>query len=114
MARVVLPSYVPRPPKQHSRRSCPGHRAWVRKHYCSVPGCKRMPVECAHVRVGADGGVGLKPSDCWAISLCEHHHREQHSIGERAFEQRHDIDLSEIAREFARRSPYARKLGLHL
>jgi hypothetical protein len=52
----------------------------------------------------------LKPSDTWAISLCEHHHREQHSIGERAFEQRHDIDLSEIAREFARRSPFASKL----
>jgi hypothetical protein len=69
-----------------------------------------MPIECAHVRSGTDGGVGLKPSDCWAISLCEHHHREQHSIGERAFEQRHDIDLLEIAREFAKRSPYAWKL----
>jgi hypothetical protein len=69
-----------------------------------------MPVECAHVRVGTDGGVGLKPSDCWAISLCEHHHVEQHSIGEPAFEERYDIDLSAIAQEFARRSPYSLKL----
>jgi hypothetical protein len=110
MARTVLPGYIPKPAKLRTTRSCPAHRAWVRKHYCSVPGCKRLPIECAHVRSGTDGGLGLKPSDTWAISLCEHHHREQHSIGERAFEQRHDIDLSEIAREFARRSPFASKL----
>src|SRR4029079_7119319 len=110
MARTVLPGYIPKPAKLRTTRSCPAHRAWIRKHYCSVPGCKRLPIECAHVRTGTDGGTGLKPSDKWSISLCEHHHREQHSIGERAFEQRHDIDLSELAQEFARRSPFASKL----
>lgn len=110
MSRLVLPGYAPQKPKQRSPRSCPAHRAWVRKHYCCVPGCKRMPTECAHVRNGTDGGMGMKPSDKWAISLCEPHHLEQHAIGERAFEDRYDIDLSELACEFARRSPYAVKL----
>lgn len=110
MARTVLPSFVPKRPKQRSCRSCPGHRAWIRKHHCSVPGCKRLPIECAHVRNGTDGGTGLKPSDKWTISLCAYHHREQHSIGEFAFEQRYDVDLTQLAEEFARRSPHALKL----
>jgi len=110
MTRLVLPSYIPQPPKPRTSRSCPAHRAWVRKHYCSVPGCKRTPIECAHVRSGTGGGMGLKPSDKWAISLCGHHHLEQHAIGEAAFEARYDISLIELAREFARHSPHALKL----
>jgi hypothetical protein len=35
---------------------------------------------------------------------------EQHQIGERAFEKRYGVDLRELAQEFARRSPNARRL----
>jgi hypothetical protein len=69
----------------------------------------QLPVECAHVRLGTDGGIGLKPSDCWSISLCQTHHAEQHRIGEAAFEVKHSLDLVAIAREFARASPHWRK-----
>ena len=93
-----------------AERSCPGHRAWVRRHHCSVPGCERRPIECAHVRRGTGGGVALKPSDRWVISLCSFHHAEQHRIGERSFERRHGLDLVELAREFARCSPHNRSL----
>jgi hypothetical protein len=61
-------------------RTCAAHRAWVRRHYCCVPGCRQRPIECAHVRGGTDGGLGLKPSDKWTISLCQTHHIEQHHI----------------------------------
>jgi hypothetical protein len=110
MSRLVLPGYVPQPKKTISQRSCAAHRSWVRKHFCCVPGCRRTPIECAHVRNGTDGGMGLKPSDKWAISLCEHHHLEQHAIGEAAFEARYDISLIELAREFARHSPHRGRL----
>jgi hypothetical protein len=70
-----------------------------------VPGCLTLPIECAHVRSGTDGGVALKPSDRWAISLCHEHHAEQHRNGEAAFEKRHGIDLVKIAEDFARLSP---------
>ena len=70
-----------------------------------------MPIECAHVRGGTDGGTGLKPSDRWALSLCAFHHREQYKIGERAFQARHGIDLYALAMEFARRSPHRQKLS---
>jgi hypothetical protein len=111
MGKLVLPGYISQLRKVRSLRICPAHRAWVRKHYCCVPGCKRMPVQCAHVRNGTDGGMGMKPSDKWAISLCDYHHLEQHSIGEAAFQDRYDIDLVDLAREFARRSPFKLKLG---
>lgn len=61
------------------------------------------------MRRGTDGGLGLKPSDRWTISLCQFHHLEQHAIGEAAFEARHDINLLDLAKEFARRSPSLRK-----
>ncbi|WP_376959691.1 hypothetical protein ABNQ39_07210 [Azospirillum sp. A26] len=64
-----------------------------------------MPIEAAHVRTGTDGGVGMKPSDKWSISLCKDHHAEQHNIGEPAFERRHAIDMKALAREFAAASP---------
>jgi len=40
----------------------------------------------------------------------EHHHREQHSIGEEAFEQKYDLGIFELALEFALSSPTQVKL----
>lgn len=111
MADVWLPERL-RKEKRHDPRSCPAHRAWVRRHHCSVSSCARLPIECAHVRGGTDGGIGIKPSDRWCVSLCSYHHAEQHRIGERAFELRYDLDLGELAKEFARRSPHRRIITL--
>jgi hypothetical protein len=111
MPELSFPRLLPKQGPKQNLRVCPGHRAWVRRHCCSVPGCSRRPIECAHVRHGTDGGTGIKPSDKWAISLCEFHHREQHQIGERAFERLYAIDLVALAEAFARRSPHRAKLA---
>jgi len=105
-----LPERLPRRERRRDTRSCAAHRAWVRQHRCSVPQCQNLPIECAHVRSGTDGGQGLKPSDRWCISLCQRHHHEQHRVGERAFEVRHGICLVDLARAFAARSPHWRRL----
>lgn len=105
-----LPKRLERKRDAPAPRECPAHRAWVRRHHCCVPGCLQRPIECAHVRTGTDGGTALKPSDRWTVSLCWQHHREQHHIGERAFETRYGINLHELAIEFARRSPHGKKL----
>lgn len=110
MFKAQLPPRILRERTAHEKRTCPAHRAWVRTHHCSVPGCKRVPTECAHVRRGTDGGIGLKPSDQWALSLCSEHHREQHALGEAAFEKRYELCLMEIAARFARYSPHWKKL----
>jgi hypothetical protein len=101
-----LPRKIERKSRRKDARINASHRAWVRRHHCSVPGCMLLPIECAHVRGGTDGGMGLKPSDHWAISLCQRHHAEQHRVGEQEFERRYDIDLTAIARQFSGRSPH--------
>ena len=107
----LLPERLARPATgSREERSCPGHRAWVRRHHCIVPGCLVSQIECAHVRRGTDGGVGLKPSDRWTVSLCRTHHAEQHRVGEQEFERRYGLDLARLASEFARLSPHRRQL----
>lgn len=110
MRETKLPPRVAHTGCSRGVRNCPAHRAWVRRHHCSVQGCERLPIECAHVRRGTDGGTSFKPSDKWVVSLCSEHHREQHAIGESAFEKRHGICLRELATLFARRSPHWQKL----
>lgn len=110
MLEVRFPKRLGRVKGGRDDRVCVAHRAWVRRHHCSVPGCLGSPIECAHVRGGTDGGLALKPSDRWVISLCANHHIEQHSIGEKSFESRYAIDLIALATAFARRSPHRHRL----
>jgi hypothetical protein len=112
MANLRLPNRVRTAKPRDPSRYCPAHRAWIRKHHCCVPNCQRLPIECAHVRVGTDGGTALKPSDRWCISLCRLHHAEQHRLGEIRFEKQHCICLADLAEIFARRSPHSRILGI--
>lgn len=111
MPEVRFPPRIGPVGQRTTKRSCEPHRRWVRKHRCSVRGCRQGPVECAHVRCGTDGGLGLKPSDLWTISLCCFHHQEQHQIGERTFELKYDLNLRALASEFARRSPHRMRLA---
>lgn len=107
----MLPRRIPRETMGREKRiRSPGHLAFVRDHACCVPGCDGRPIEAAHVRNGTDGGLGMKPGDQWAISLCSSHHREQHQTGEVSFARRHGIDLLALAREFAAKSTHRAKL----
>ena len=47
-----------------------------------------------------------KPHDKWCLPLCRGHHREQHHIGEPAFEFSYGIDMKAIAEGLAARSPH--------
>ena len=108
MPTLRLPEILKRAKLSKASRDFSAHRAWVVKHKCSVPACDQLPIECAHVRRGTGGGMGLKPSDAWCVSLRCQHHAEQHRIGEIAFEKRYGVELVALAREFARRSPHWR------
>ena len=96
--------------KDAGKRS-PAHRKWVRGHACSACG-SQTAIECAHVREGTDGGMGMKPSDRWTISLCAECHRKQHQWGEGTFERHHKINMKALAEAFAAKSPHKSKLGL--
>ena len=90
----------------------PGHRAFVRKHTCIVPGCDQGPIECCHVRAGIDpdgrGGTGLKPHDKWTFPGCHEHHAEQHRIGEKAFAAKYKINPIETAKALWQADTYHR------
>ena len=87
----------------------PAHRAWVRGFACCACGA-HAPIECAHVRTGTDGGMGVKPSDAWCIALCRSCHQRQHQIGEVSFEAENGINLIELAKAFFSRSPHKHKI----
>ena len=101
----MLPKRIAKKPRREAQVRCPAHRAWVRSHTCSISGCDGRPIECAHVRIGTDGGTGLKPGDGFCLSLCSTHHRESHSLGEESFERKHGLDLKKLAAKFAAASP---------
>lgn len=107
----MLPRRIPRETMGREKRiRSPAHLGWVRSHACCVPGCDGRPIEAAHVRLGAHAGLGQKPDDSFAVSLCSAHHAESHRTGEATFQTRHGIDLLALAREFAARSPHRDKL----
>jgi hypothetical protein len=91
--------------KQDSGKRSPAHRAWVRGHACCACGSE-VAIECAHVRDGTGGGMSMKPSDRWCISLCRDCHQKQHKSGEGSL----GIDMKALAVEFVKRSPHRTKL----
>lgn len=107
---MTLPARISRKSdKAEKPRRSPAHRAWVRGHACSACG-SQSGIECAHVRIGTDGGVGIKPSDRWCISLCKNCHAQQHMIGETSFSAVWKINMKALAEEFYRASPHRHKL----
>ena len=106
----MLPQRIKRDSgKKDAGKRSPAHRTWVRGHACCACGATAA-IECAHVREGTDGGMGLKPSDRWTISLCRDCHTRQHQIGEGPFQAEHKINFKALAAEFLAKSPHRFKL----
>lgn len=105
----MLPNRIAKKPKRTARWRSPAHRSWVRSHACCACGSSQN-IECSHVRLGTDGGMGLKPSDEWTISLCRTCHSMSHNVGEATFARENKIDLKALAQEFIKKSPHKHKL----
>ena len=70
--------------KRPNSRLRPKHHEFIRRLPCLACG-RAAPSECAHVRTGTDGGIGLKPASRFTLPLCTECHRRQHSTGELTF-----------------------------
>lgn len=74
---------------------------WIRQLPCIVTG--RLGVEAAHISYAEPSygklgrGMGSKESDRWVVPLCPAEHRNQHSMGERAYWSLHGIDPCVVA-----------------
>lgn len=102
---MALPARITKP-RREQRIRCPSHLKWVRGFECCVDGCQERPIEAAHVRLGSHAGIGQKPDDTKAISLCSSHHAESHNIGEASFAVKYKLDLHLLADLFAAKSPH--------
>ncbi len=86
---------------------------FVRKHACSMCGSD-VHIQAAHVRNGSGAGMGQKPDDWRAVSLCaggNHEggcHRRQHQIGEETFWKGRDVEA--LIAEFIAASPKRREI----
>jgi hypothetical protein len=72
------------------------HLDYIRSLPCCI--CGGIDTEAAHVRTASlengkpHTGMGEKPSDKWAVPLCNRHHREQHSMNEMDFWKCHGLN----------------------
>lgn len=108
---MTLPPRIFRKSRRDLRLRSPENRLWVRTHACCVSHCSsESKIIAAHVRMGAQAGMGMKPGDDVTVSMCDDHHREQHQIGEPEFMRKYGIDLVALAKEFADTSPALRRL----
>lgn len=105
----MLPPRKPKKPKAETRWRSQAHLGFVRSHCCSV--CHSdAGIEAAHVRIGSGAGMGQKPDDWRAVSLCRDCHRKQHEVGERTFWQQAGQDVEVLIDAFCRTSPKASEI----
>lgn len=90
-----------------------GHLKWVRNFSCAAFALSdhvcRPRIEAHHVHEDGEGGIGIKPGDNMAVSLCSDAHRELHLYGETAFQAKYKINLVTMAANFWKASPHRKK-----
>ena len=102
MKRTALRRLTPlRKVNSHRRRTrhaeAFGDKAhWIRSQPCVI--CGDRHTQAAHVRSRGAGGK----ADV-LVPLCVQHHTEQHTVGIRTFESRHNVDLTLEALDYESR-----------
>lgn len=102
-----FPRKIPKAPKRASRWRSQAHAKHVRSHACA--NCDSLQdIQLAHVRNGSGAGMGQKPDDWHAVSLCGICHRTQHQVGEESFWQGRDVEA--LIDFYCRTSPRAAQI----
>lgn len=104
---MSLPPLLRKNPKRASRWRSQAHCRHVRSHACSACGAT-AGIEAAHVRTGSGAGMGQKPDDWRAVSLCWSCHDRQHAVGEETFWQGRDVEA--LIAAFIASSPRRREI----
>ena len=102
-----LPARIPKPAKRASRWKSQTQLKFVRGFACSRCG-STANIEAAHVRLGSGAGMGQRPDDWRAVSLCHECHALQHRIGEVTFWKGRDVEA--LIRAFIQASPKRREI----
>ena len=111
----MLPPRLAKKPKRESRWRSQKHCNFVRSHACSVCGSD-VAIEVAHIRIGSGAGMGQKPNDWQAVSLCKDCHTLQHTKGERTFWEsftaHSSVTYQDLIDAFCKASPCAAEIKL--
>lgn len=103
----MLPPRLAKKPKRASRWRSTAHCNFIRSFACSK--CHApAPIEVAHVRLGSGAGMGQKPDDHRAVSLCRDCHTEQHCVGEATFWKGANVEA--LIAAFVKDSPKRREI----
>lgn len=94
---------APRPAEKSAR----GFLQWLRGRECflSESGECEGKIEAAHVDHAGGKGMATKVADRHAIPLCSGHHRAQHVMGWRSFEEAYCFGAVGVAASFWGRWP---------
>ena len=106
----MLPPKIPKKAKRSARWRSQKHCNHVRSYSC-VKCEDTAGIEVAHVRKGSGAGMGQKPHDYLAVSLCKACHQKQHTQGEDTFWKGHNI--AAILEAFQHASPCRREIEAH-
>ena len=79
------------------------HLNFIRSLPCSIS--EQTPSQACHIRVLADGGVGMKPSDFLTLNFTYQYHKMQTDLGEVSFYQKFNINPFTLAKELVIMSP---------
>jgi len=112
----MLPPRLAKKPKRESRWRSQKHCNFIRSHACSVCGSD-VAIEVAHIRIGSGAGMGQKPNDWHAVSLCKDCHTSQHAKGERtfwdAFQRETNMTYQDMIDAFCKASPVSAEIKAH-
>jgi hypothetical protein len=107
---------LPKKAKREIRFRSQRHCTHSRGHAC-VNCDATAPIEVAHVRIGSGAGMGQKPHDFLAVSLCRSCHQLQHTMGEisfwMAFASDKGFTVHRVMEEFIRTSPVRAEIEQH-
>lgn len=94
---------APRP----AEKNAPRFLQWLRGRPCFLAesGECEGKMEAAHVDHAGGKGVGTKVADRHCIPLCSKHHRIQHTIGWKSFQERYCFGAVGVAEQYWKRWP---------
>ena len=111
---MALPPRQAKKPKRDTRWRSQAHLSFVRSFQCAMPGCKEMPIEAAHVRLGSGAGMGQKPDDWRTVPLSKNCHAKQHVQGEDTFWRAYEVvsgqSVDDLIDALCRASPKAAEI----
>jgi hypothetical protein len=76
---------------------------WLRSLWCCNcyrAGSENVQVVAHHIRIGTNGGTGIKPGDNHCVPLCVDCHADLHQIGEATFWENAAKNPHEVSNQF--------------